>query len=105
MKKIATFLFVALLAACGNKGAEFEGNWTGADDGKTLMTIEQNGGNFLVKLTDTVVPDDDTAPEPAKLLDGKLVLTNSGTAITYTESTKSIVVHTIIGGMAFTRAK
>lgn len=105
MKKIAIFLFAALLAACGQMGSEFEGHWTGSDQGRTLMTIEQKGGNFLVSLTDTLVPDEDTTPVPAKLVDGKLFMSNSGTTISYVESKKSVVVNTMLGDVEFTRAK
>lgn len=104
MKKIATLLFSLFLAACGNSNSQLEGNWIGTDNGRTLMTIERNNDEYLVRLKDTKRPNDQNPPVPAILENGKLVMRSGGSTVTYIKATNTAVVSNVLGGLEFSRA-
>ena len=106
MKKMATLALALVLAACGNKGSDFEGHWVEVGNGRNLMSIERNNSEYLVHLTDTKRPNDPDVPIPAVLKDGKLVMDRLGSpSITYVKDKDIAVVSSMMGGLSFQRAK
>jgi hypothetical protein len=105
MKKLAVLMLAVALTACAKQGGDFEGKWIGTDNGRSLMTIERNGDQYLVRLTDTHAPKDPDAPIPAELKDGKLLLERMGATVTYAKSSNTAVLNTPMGSVEFKHAK
>jgi hypothetical protein len=105
MKKLAILMLAVALAACAKQGGDFEGKWVGTDNGQTLMAIERNGDQFLVRLSDVRTPKDPAAPIPAELKDGKLLLDRMGATVTYAKSSNTAVLNTPMGNVEFKHAK
>ena len=108
MKKLATLTLALVLAACGNKGGgEFEGKWIDGDRGTEMLTIERNGGDFRITVSNPKRPNapPDT-PSPAVLKDGKLVMGSQFGETTYTVSDRDSLVFTSpVGSAEYRRVK
>lgn len=105
MKKITLVAIALCIVACSDGGSKLEGRWIGTDGGRTLMTVERNNDEYLVRLSDTKLPNNPAHPIPARLQDGKLVMSSGGSTVTYINATNTVVVSNMLGGLEFKRAK
>lgn len=105
MRKITLVALALFIVACSDDGSKLEGRWIGTDGGRTLMTVERNNDEYLVRLSDTKLPNTPTHPVPASLHDGKLVMSSGGSTVTYIKATNTAVVSNMLGGLEFKRAE
>ena len=88
MKKIFSLVLGGLLVACSGSqaGGEFVGSWVNVQRAKDTVVIDRDGSAFVFKETSPSVFDGKmhTDSYPARLQDGKLVVTVGANAAEFT---------------------
>jgi hypothetical protein len=110
MNRFACVAIAAILAACGQKGTEFVGNWQCVKYPTRSAQIERNGENFLLKdMTPSMFTPGkvETNVVPAVYKDGVLVMSGAfGTAnVGYVKSTDTLLMPTAGGSLEYHRVK
>jgi hypothetical protein len=108
MKGFAFLTLVAALSACGQSGKEYVGSWKGKKYANRSATIERNGDNFVIKVTEPSMVkrgETDTETLPAVYKDGMLeISTGFGTSkVSYVKDT--LLMPTMGGSMEYGRVK
>lgn len=67
-------IMFALLTGCGGPGSEYVGKWVSVKNEKTVLEIERNGDNFMIRETtpNLFTGKSGTTSIPALLKDGML---------------------------------
>jgi len=110
IKGIAFLTLAAALSACGQQGKEYVGSWQAKERANRAVTIERNGENFVVKVTEPSFVkrgQTDTQAIPAVYKDGMLEISSGfGTSkISYVKDTDTLLMPTMGGSMEFRRVK
>lgn len=109
MKKLATLILAVMLTGCSNKGGEFEGRWLDTGRGTSMLHIQRNDNDYLIRISNPKSRRDTSpgAPVPAVLKDGKLVMEKSMGAptLTYVKANDSLVFASVLGSEEYRRAK
>jgi predicted small lipoprotein YifL len=110
MKGLACLAVASALAACGKQGNEYVGNWQAKEHTNRTATIERNGDNFVIKVTEPSVFERnklDTEVLPAVYKDGMLEVSGifGSPKISYVKDTDTLLMPTGGGSIEYRRVK
>lgn len=111
IKGIGCLVIAAAVAACGQKGgSEYVGSWQSKQYTNITTSIERNGDNFVVKVTEPIMygkGEVSTSSLPAVYKDGMLEMAGAfGPAkVSYVKSTDTLLMPTTAGTMEYRRVK
>ena len=110
MKGLAHVAVAVTLAACGQQGGEYVGNWQAKEYKNRTAAIERNGDNFVIKVTEPSAfrrNHLDTQVLPAVFKDGMLEISGffGSSRVSYVKDTDTLLMPTGGGSMEYRRVK